>query len=57
MQEVDMRWIPDNTVQVEDAEIAASLLKMVDALEESDDVQSVTANFELSEDVMAAVMG
>ncbi|MGD1896476.1 MAG: YebC/PmpR family DNA-binding transcriptional regulator [Phormidesmis sp.] len=57
VQEVDMRWIPDNTVQVEDAEIAASLLKMVDALEESDDVQSVTANFELSEDVMAAVMG
>ncbi|MEL6939918.1 MAG: YebC/PmpR family DNA-binding transcriptional regulator [Cyanobacteria bacterium J06598_1] len=57
VQGVDMRWIPDNTVQVEDTDTAVSLLKMVDALEESDDVQSVTANFEMSEDVMAAAMG
>ncbi|MEO0647163.1 MAG: YebC/PmpR family DNA-binding transcriptional regulator [Cyanobacteria bacterium J06650_10] len=56
VQEVDMRWIPDNTVQVEDPEIATSLLKMVDALEESDDVQSVTANFEMSDEVMSAAM-
>ncbi|MGC1218264.1 MAG: YebC/PmpR family DNA-binding transcriptional regulator [Phormidesmis sp.] len=56
VQEIDLRWIPDNTVQVEDAEVANSLLKMVDALEESDDVQAVTANFELSEAVIAEVM-
>ena len=56
VHEVDMRWIPDNTVQVEDPEIAMSLLKMVDALEESDDVQSVTANFEMSDEVMSAVI-
>ena len=43
-------------MQVEDPEIATSLLKMVDALEESDDVQSVTANFEMSDEVMAAAM-
>ncbi len=56
VQEVDLRWFPDNTVQVEDADVASSLLKMVDALEDSDDVQSVTANFELSEAVIAEVM-
>ena len=56
VQSVDLRWIPDNTVQVDDIELASSLLKMMDALEESDDVQSVTANFEMSETVMEAAM-
>ena len=56
IREVDMRWIPSNTVKVEDAELASSLLKMVDALEESDDVQTVTANFDMTEDVLAQVM-
>jgi YebC/PmpR family DNA-binding regulatory protein len=53
VQAVDMRWIPANTVKVDDPELAASLLKMIDALEDSDDVQSVTANFEMSDDLMA----
>jgi len=54
VREVDMRWIPSNTVEVEDAELATSLLKMMDALEDSDDVQSVTANFDMSEEMMDA---
>ena len=56
VREVDLRWIPSNTVMVEDVETASSLVKMIDALEESDDVQSVTANFEMSDEVMAQVM-
>lgn len=56
VQSVDLRWIPDNTVQVEDVELASALLKMMDALEDSDDVQSVTANFEMSEAIMEAAM-
>ena len=56
VREVDLRWIPSNTVVVEDVETATSLVKMIDALEESDDVQSVTANFEMAESVMAEVM-
>ncbi|MEL7493465.1 MAG: YebC/PmpR family DNA-binding transcriptional regulator [Cyanobacteria bacterium J06554_11] len=52
VREIDLRWIPSNTVQVEDPTLAVSLLKMMDALEDSDDVQSVTANFEMSEQVM-----
>jgi transcriptional/translational regulatory protein YebC/TACO1 len=31
------------------------VLKLLDALEDNDDVQSVTANYSLSEEVMAAV--
>lgn len=56
VSEVDMRWIPSNTVQVDDVAIAQSLVKMIDALEDSDDVQTVTANFEMSEAVMAEAM-
>ncbi|MGB3768908.1 MAG: YebC/PmpR family DNA-binding transcriptional regulator [Phormidesmis sp.] len=57
VREVDLRWIPANTVVVEDTDVATSLVKMIDALEESDDVQTVTANFEMSDEVMLDVMG
>jgi len=33
---------------------ARSLPKMMDALEDLDDVQSVTANFDMADDLMAA---
>ncbi len=56
LREIDLRWIPANTVDVDDLDLATSLLKMLDALEESDDVQSVTANFDLSEPVMKQMM-
>ncbi len=46
-----LRWIPQTTVSLEE-ESARSLLKMVELLEESDDVQSVHANFEVSGEVM-----
>jgi YebC/PmpR family DNA-binding regulatory protein len=52
--EAEERWIPQNTVAVADTEQARSLLKMVDALEALDDVQSVTVNFELAEELLLA---
>jgi YebC/PmpR family DNA-binding regulatory protein len=45
-------WRPQNTVGIDD-EKAEKLLKMLDALEDSDDVQNVYANFDISESVMA----
>jgi YebC/PmpR family DNA-binding regulatory protein len=56
-QAVDLRWIASNTVQVEDPALATSLIKMMDALEELDDVQSATANFEMSDELMAGAFG
>lgn len=53
LHQVENRWIPSNTIEVEDPSQARSLLKMMDALEDLDDVQSVTANFEMAEDLMA----
>jgi transcriptional/translational regulatory protein YebC/TACO1 len=37
-------------------EQAQSLMKMIDALEDNDDVQHVTTNFEGSDDVMEALL-
>jgi YebC/PmpR family DNA-binding regulatory protein len=45
-------WKPQNTVAV-DGESAGTLFKLLDALDDSDDVQLVASNFEVSEDVMA----
>jgi YebC/PmpR family DNA-binding regulatory protein len=45
----EFRWIPQTIVEIADFDQARLLLKLVDALEDLDDVQSVTANFELSE--------
>ncbi len=53
--QVELRWIPENTVEVVEADQARSLLKLMDALEDLDDVQTVTANFEMSDELMALV--
>ena len=45
-------WRPQNTILVED-EVGEKILKLVDALEENDDVQTVYANFEVSDALMA----
>jgi YebC/PmpR family DNA-binding regulatory protein len=45
-------WKPQTTTEL-DLEGARSLMKLIDALEDDDDVQNVTANFEISEEVMA----
>lgn len=49
---VELRWIPNNTVEVIDSDQARSLMKLMDALEDLDDVQNVTANFEMSDELM-----
>jgi len=50
------RWIPNTTCRVEDGEVLRALLRMLDALEDLEDVRSVTSNLEAEEGLMAAVM-
>lgn len=49
--ESEIEWKPQNTIMIEDEEKASKLLKLIDTLEESDDVQKVFANYELSEEL------
>ena len=46
-------WKPQAPTEIADLETAQKLMKLLDALEEDDDVQNVTGNFDLSEDVAA----
>ncbi|MCG6559222.1 YebC/PmpR family DNA-binding transcriptional regulator [Ruegeria sp. 1NDH52C] len=47
-------WKPSTTTEL-DLEAMQKLMKLVDALEDDDDVQRVTTNFEASDEVMAAL--
>jgi len=51
-REAELTWRPQNTVAI-DEDKAQTMLKFLDVLDESDDVQRVSANFEISDDVMA----
>ena len=46
--EAELSWIPKNSVRVE-GEHAQSLLKLIETLEDLDDVQKVDANFEMDD--------
>jgi transcriptional/translational regulatory protein YebC/TACO1 len=49
--DAEFRWIPQTMVVVTDAEQSKQLLRLVEVLEALDDVQAVTANFELSDEL------
>lgn len=44
--------IPQNSVEVTDEKVAISLLKLLESLEDHDDVQKVHANFDIDSDLM-----
>jgi len=48
----DAEFVPNLEVEI-DAETARKVFKLIDALEDSDDVQNVFSNFDLSESVLA----
>jgi YebC/PmpR family DNA-binding regulatory protein len=55
-EQAELTMVPKNTVKLEEND-ARKTMKIVDALEDSDDVQEVYANFDISEDVLEALAG
>jgi YebC/PmpR family DNA-binding regulatory protein len=53
-ESVKLAWRPQTSVEVGEGD-AEQLIRLVDALEEDDDVQTVWGNYELSDEVMAKV--
>jgi len=49
-----MTMLPQSTVRLEGKE-AEQVLRLMDGLEEHDDVQHVYANFDIPEEIMAAL--
>ncbi|MBK3333144.1 YebC/PmpR family DNA-binding transcriptional regulator [Persephonella atlantica] len=52
IEKAELTRLPTTTVEIKDAETAQKLIKLLDALEDSDDVQKVYSNFEMSEEMM-----
>jgi YebC/PmpR family DNA-binding regulatory protein len=52
----DLTMVPKTTVQPSEKE-ARQILRLIDALEENDDVQDVYSNFDISEELLEAVAG
>ena len=50
-QSAGLTWKPTNTVAV-DGDQASTLLKLFDTLDDNDDVQQVSANFDISDEIM-----
>jgi len=49
-------WRPQTTTEL-DLDGAQKLMKLIESLEDDDDIQTVTANFEISDEVMAQLAG
>jgi YebC/PmpR family DNA-binding regulatory protein len=53
----ELTMVPKTTVEVEDESDAKKILRLIDELEDNDDVQEVFANFDIPERVLEAVAG
>jgi len=53
----DLQLVPKTTVAVDDEAKARQVMRLIDALEENEDVQDVYANFDIPENVLEAVAG
>jgi YebC/PmpR family DNA-binding regulatory protein len=51
----ELSMVPKTTVAVEDESAAKSVMRLIDTLEDNDDVQDVYANFDIPEQVLEAV--
>ncbi len=54
-ESADVTMLPTSTVALDTAEAARAVLRVVDALEENDDVQDVYANFDIGDELLAAL--
>lgn len=48
----ELTRLPENTIEVTDEKIASQILKLLEKIEEHDDVQNVYSNFDISDDIL-----
>jgi DNA-binding regulatory protein, YebC/PmpR family len=48
-------WSPQTRIEIDDSKKAEQVIKLIDLLEDDDDVQSVHSNFDISENVLAEI--
>lgn len=50
--QAELIWYPENNVQIDDERKATSILKLLDTLDNCEDVQGVYGNFEINDDII-----
>ena len=51
-EEAGLVWKPQTTIEVNETQ-ASNLIKLLDVLDDNDDVQAIASNFDIPDDVMA----
>ena len=54
--QAELIWYPENNVQIDDEKKATSILKLLDTLDNCEDVQAVYGNFEIDEDILKKIV-
>ena len=57
IEAAELTMVPKVTVDVSEESVAKKLMKLMDVLEDNDDVQEVFANFDIPEEILEAVAG
>lgn len=52
IEAAELTYVPNNTVQITDAATAGKVMRLMDALEESDDVVNTHVNFDIPEELL-----
>lgn len=52
--EAELTYVPNNTIRVEDASTAGKIMRLMDALDDIDDVTSTHVNFDIPEELLGA---
>ena len=55
-EQAELIWQPESYIEVNEAKRATSLLKLIDTLDNCDDVQSVHGNFDINEDILKDIV-
>jgi YebC/PmpR family DNA-binding regulatory protein len=52
--EAELTYVPNNTIEITDAATAGKIMRMMDALDDIDDVTATHVNFDIPEELMSA---
>lgn len=53
----DLTLVPQNVIEVDEESEAKKILRLMDAIDDHDDVQNVFSNFDIADDILAAYEG
>jgi len=57
VESADLTMVPQATIALDTAESAKKVLRLIDALDDHDDVQAVHANFDIPDNILETVEG